>query len=70
MTCAQEPFDNIIRNCSQKTIQELIDLRDQGVPNKVLISRSGYNQTQLRRYLRVYDRYGVEAFIEDELLAL
>ena len=69
MTKPIYPQHILVTNCTQEMIADIISRRDKGITKKALVAESGFHRTQLDRYLRIYDRFGIEAFLPQDFAA-
>lgn len=57
--------DNIIQACTRDTMMEIVKMRNPGGYTLAQIAEaSGFALSTVQRYLRVYDKYGIEAFAQ------
>jgi response regulator of citrate/malate metabolism len=56
----------MITHCTREAMADIIRMRDKGLTAQNIAGRQDINYTTLRRYIRVYDRYGVEAFVPNQ----
>ena len=52
-----------ITACHTGTITDIIRMRDKGLSQSNIAVRQAISLGTLRRYIRVYDLYGIEAFV-------
>ena len=57
---------NIITNVTREQVADMVAMRERGLTGSNIATRAGYNDAQVRRYLRVYDQYGIEAFVPNQ----
>jgi transcriptional regulator len=53
----------LVHACDRAQITDIIRMRDKGLTQNNIAGRVGRHHMQIRRYIRLYDRYGIVAFI-------
>lgn len=56
------PREPMVLTCSQDTVRQAVQLRRDGLSIARISLQLGYHRRTTARYLRLYDRYGIEAF--------
>lgn len=57
--------DVIIRNFKRSNMERVLDMRKKGYSAENIGDAVGRNGETIRRYLRVFDIYGITAFAKD-----
>lgn len=55
----------LIKNCTKSLIQEILKMRNQGMPYKTIGYKINLSSTTVNRYTRVFEMYGIGAFADD-----
>ncbi len=55
----------MVTHIKQAQVLDIIGMRNRGLSQANIAQRQGISYTTLRRYIRVFDLYGIEAFAEE-----
>ena len=61
-----DPVEVIVTNCNQDQIAHMVSHRMAGWSYQRIANKYGFHLHQTRRYLRLFDLYGIEAFKPDQ----
>ncbi len=59
----------IVTACTQENMREILYLLDDGMPIKLIAQKVGYAYSTTQRYIRLYEKFGIDVFIKEKYVA-